>query len=87
MRSIIGIQSFKGSFRRTCVLLPTGGEDEIDLGQQCGAYIDPTSLAVVSYAAPTDPVHGAPKGYICPLGQICKVSYTSSLSDRLANVS
>ncbi|KAI0776961.1 Ion transport protein-domain-containing protein [Trametes elegans] len=69
--SIIGIQSFKGSFRRTCHLLPTLGEDEIALDQNCGGYIDPTTLQPVGYMdANGDNVSA--KGFICPLGQICR---------------
>ncbi|THH14934.1 hypothetical protein EW146_g5467 [Bondarzewia mesenterica] len=70
--SIIGIQTFSGSFRRSCYLSPTlGVEDEIQLGQQCGGYIDPQSLNATGYI----PLNGdpdRPKGYICPLGQVCK---------------
>ncbi|KAI0791303.1 Ion transport protein-domain-containing protein [Abortiporus biennis] len=69
--SIIGIQSFKGSFRRNCVLSPTGGEAEISLSQSCGAYIDPTTLEVVGYIN-KDGEQASPKGFVCPLGQICK---------------
>ncbi|KAI0331568.1 hypothetical protein GY45DRAFT_1248483 [Cubamyces sp. BRFM 1775] len=69
--SIIGIQSFKGSFRRTCHLPPTSGEDDIDLGQNCGGYIDPTTLQPIGYIN-SDGQNGAVKGFICPLGQICR---------------
>ncbi|KAI0667461.1 Ion transport protein-domain-containing protein [Trametes maxima] len=69
--SIVGIQSFKGSFRRTCHLLPTLGEDEIALEQNCGGYIDATTLQPVGYIN-ADGQNAAAKGFICPLGQICK---------------
>ncbi|KAI8976389.1 Ion transport protein-domain-containing protein [Trametes punicea] len=69
--SIIGIQSFKGSFRRTCHLLPTLGEDEIDLGQNCGGYIDPNTLQPVGFLN-SEGQNAAVKGFICPLGQVCK---------------
>ncbi|EKM51356.1 uncharacterized protein PHACADRAFT_263446 [Phanerochaete carnosa HHB-10118-sp] len=71
MFSIIGIQSFEGSFRRSCHLLPTGGEDNIDLGQQCGAYIDPNTLDVVPYISLENTTHTNVKGFVCPLGQVC----------------
>lgn len=71
-RSIIGIQSFKGSFRRTCHLSATLGEDDIPLDQNCGGYIDPTTLQPVGYLDASG-VNAAVKGYICPLGQVCKV--------------
>ncbi|OCH86932.1 hypothetical protein OBBRIDRAFT_890152 [Obba rivulosa] len=70
--SIIGIQSFSGSFRRTCHLNPTLGESEIILDSQfCGAYIDPDTLQPVGYLT-AEGTHGTIKGYVCPLGQICK---------------
>ncbi|CDO68509.1 hypothetical protein BN946_scf184998.g6 [Trametes cinnabarina] len=69
--SIIGIQSFKGSFRRTCHLAPTLGEDDIDLGQNCGGYIDPVTLQPVGYLNPQGQ-NAAIKGFVCPLGQVCK---------------
>ena len=72
--SIIGIQSFKGSFRRSCHLLPTLGEAEIPLssGQTCGAYVDPDTAEIVGYLASDNVTHGSVKGYVCPLGQICR---------------
>ena len=71
-RRIIGVQSFSGSFRRSCYLLPTLGQDEIQLDQQCGGYVDSGTLVPTGYVA----LDGTPqkaKGYICPLGQVCKV--------------
>jgi hypothetical protein len=74
---IIGVQSFSGSMRRTCVISATLGEPDILRdGQFCGGHIDPVSFNVTSY------IHSGnntipspePKGYICPLGQVCKVS-------------
>ncbi|KAI0321538.1 Ion transport protein-domain-containing protein [Amylostereum chailletii] len=68
--SIIGIQAFNGSFRRSCYLQPTLGENEIQLDDQtCGGYIDPVFLNVTSYIDRNGRPGGAPKGYICPLGQ------------------
>ncbi|KAI0086810.1 Ion transport protein-domain-containing protein [Irpex rosettiformis] len=72
MLSIIGIQSFKGSFRRSCSLLPINGEDEIDLGQTCGGYIDPVSQNVTGYLTRFNETSDSTKGFICPLGQICR---------------
>ncbi|KAJ3558247.1 hypothetical protein NM688_g1042 [Phlebia brevispora] len=72
--SIIGIQSFKGSFRRSCHLLPTLGQPEIPLssGQSCGAYVDQDTLEIVGWLANDNVTHAAVKGYVCPLGQICR---------------
>ncbi|KIM44013.1 hypothetical protein M413DRAFT_17890 [Hebeloma cylindrosporum] len=70
--SIIGVQSFKGSMRRTCVISPTLGEGEILRdGQFCGGHIDPVSLNVTGYIQLGDNTVLEPKGYICPLGQVC----------------
>ncbi|KAL5522184.1 CCH1 [Sanghuangporus sanghuang] len=71
--SIIGIQSFKGSYRRSCFLQTTFG-DEIQLEQRCGGYIDPISLNVTGYQMADGSISSTSKGYICPLGQICKVA-------------
>ena len=82
--SIIGIQSFKGSFRRTCHLSPVLGEDEISLGsQRCGAYIDPVTLDIVGYLS-SDGTNASPKGFVCPLGQVCKVCAECSTSRPLS---
>ncbi|KAI9461510.1 Ion transport protein-domain-containing protein [Russula earlei] len=71
--SIIGVQSFKGSLRRSCYLEPTLGEGEAQLNHMCGGYIDPVSLSVMPYIA-RDGRNVTIKGYICPLGQVCKES-------------
>jgi voltage-dependent calcium channel len=67
-----GIQSFSGSLRRSCYLAPTLGEPEAQLSHFCGGFIDPTTLSVVPYIT-QDRQNGTVKGYICPLGQTCKV--------------
>lgn len=74
--SIVGVQSFKGSLRRNCVLVQSGGNGNITLGQACGGQIDPVSLNTTSYYSGQGlRVGGEPKGYICPLGQICQVGH------------
>ncbi|GLB42802.1 putative calcium channel [Lyophyllum shimeji] len=71
--SIIGVQSFKGSLRRTCVLSPTLGEQEQQIeGQFCGGYIDPVTLNPTGYVMLDGTISATTKGYICPLGQTCK---------------
>ena len=74
--SIIGVQSFRGSFRRQCVLTdPTNSSDTIPLSQQCGGYLDPTSLRSVPYLDLNgSPANSGAKGFICPLNQVCQVS-------------
>ena len=72
--SVIGIQSFKGSLRRTCYLSPTLGEGEIAIDNQfCGGYINPDNLTVMGYVQADGTHYTSTKGYICPLGQICRV--------------
>jgi hypothetical protein len=78
--SIIGVQVFKGSLRRTCVLEATLGEQPIVLDDQfCGGYVDPVFLNETGYIN----LAGVPskdiKGYICPLGQTCRESGTNPL--------
>src|SRR4051812_43577320 len=71
--SIIGVQSFGGSLRRTCVLQPTLGEGPIPIEQFCGGHIDPVTLKPTSFVLNNGFSIGTAKGYICPLGQICQV--------------
>ncbi|KAH0580401.1 hypothetical protein H2248_001903 [Termitomyces sp. 'cryptogamus'] len=71
--SIIGVQSFKGSLRRTCLFQPVLGEQEIQIeGQFCGGYIDPVTLQPTGYLTLDGSQSNISKGYICPLGQVCK---------------
>ncbi|KDR66929.1 hypothetical protein GALMADRAFT_258813 [Galerina marginata CBS 339.88] len=71
--SIIGVQSFKGSLRRSCIITPTLGETpHLRDGQFCGGYIDPDTLRAVPYVQLNNLTAPAAKGYICPLGQECR---------------
>lgn len=70
--SIIGVQSFKGSFRRNCYLQPTLGESQTQTSQSCGGYVDAATLNVFPYIQLDGTPGPAVKGYICPLGQICQ---------------
>jgi hypothetical protein len=80
--SIIGVQSFRGSFRRSCVLTdPNNATNQIVLEQICGGHLNTTSLAEARYLLlDGSPSSSPPKGYICPLGQICQVSKTHDKS-------
>ncbi|CAG8487610.1 8970_t:CDS:10 [Diversispora eburnea] len=66
--SIIGVQAFKGSLGRRCVWInPNNGSNFTLEEQYCGGYKNdsityPFDGSSLSYA----------KGYICPVGQICK---------------
>lgn len=72
--SIIGVQSFKGSMRRTCVIVE--GHHLRD-GQFCGGHIDPVTLNVTGYIDLNNNTVPDSKGYICPLGQRCMVNSKS----------
>ncbi|KIY67001.1 hypothetical protein CYLTODRAFT_376891 [Cylindrobasidium torrendii FP15055 ss-10] len=73
--SIIGIQSFQGSLRRTCFLTGTQGVDEIQLSSQfCGGYINPENMTIMSYIDSNGDHGPTAKGYICPLGLECRVT-------------
>ncbi|KAG9101606.1 calcium channel protein [Ceratobasidium sp. 370] len=71
--SIVGVQSFKGSFRRTCVVADTIADvaNGIDLSQSCGGWVDPATLETVGYVDSSGNVTSEAKGFTCPLGQIC----------------
>ncbi|KAG8763613.1 calcium channel protein [Ceratobasidium sp. 423] len=71
--SIVGVQSFKGSFRRTCVVADSIADisNGITLSQNCGAWIDPTTLEQSGYVDSDNQVQSEIKGFTCPLGQIC----------------
>ncbi|KAL1701237.1 Ion transport protein-domain-containing protein [Schizophyllum commune] len=72
---IIGVQSFSGSLRRACYLQPVLGEDEMQLDDTtCGGYVDPDTLNEVPYIMQDGQHSNTVKGYVCPLGQICRES-------------
>jgi hypothetical protein len=77
--AIIGIQSFKSSFRRTCVWIDPEGQsnytlnDPWDTVQFCGGYLNSTTGAKNAWLDFNGDSAGfSPKGYICPQGSICK---------------
>ncbi|KAK4687032.1 voltage-dependent calcium channel, partial [Tremellales sp. Uapishka_1] len=72
--SIIGVQSFRGSFRRNCVLTdPNNSTNIITLSQQCGGYLDPTTLENRPYLNEDGGFALVnAKGYVCPMGQTCQ---------------
>ncbi|KIM51695.1 hypothetical protein SCLCIDRAFT_33242 [Scleroderma citrinum Foug A] len=68
--SIIGVQSFKGSLRRNCYLLPIQGEGQTQLTNTfCGGHMNVTTLQPSPYLKLDGSSAEAAKGYICPLGQ------------------
>jgi hypothetical protein len=77
--AIIGIQSFKSSFRRTCVWIDPEGQSNYTLNnawdtlQFCGGYLDGTTGEKKPWLDFNGENAGfSPKGYICPQGSICK---------------
>ena len=82
LHRIIGVQTFKGSMQRTCVISPTLGEGNISTSegpppfpQFCGGHIDPVHFNVTGYIMSSDNKSALEhKGFICPLGQVCMVS-------------
>ncbi|KAF8122971.1 Ion transport protein-domain-containing protein [Boletus edulis] len=70
--SVIGVQSFRRSLRRTCNLLPVLGENSTQLTQVCGGHINATTLAPSPYLYFDGTPASITKGFICPLGQLCQ---------------
>jgi hypothetical protein len=81
------VQTFQGSFRRTCFVLPAAGETEpVQLDSQlCGGYINATTLRTMPFLR-SDGSDGEIKGYICPVGQICMVRGGMSIPCARLNV-
>ncbi|WVQ85091.1 hypothetical protein IAT38_007255 [Cryptococcus sp. DSM 104549] len=73
--SIIGVQSFRGSYRRACVFTdPSNATNVITLEQQCGGWLDET-LTKQSYLDIDGDISSVPpKGFICPQGQVCQTT-------------
>jgi hypothetical protein len=76
--AIVGVQSFKSSFRRSCVWIDPQGQNNFTMNdpynvlQLCGGYLDANT------GNPTPWVYGNgessgfdPKGYLCPQGSMC----------------
>ncbi|WFD25877.1 calcium channel protein [Malassezia nana] len=75
--AVIGIQSFKGSYLRTCVWIGDLNNEpgqNYTLNQICGGSVDPNNRTQIvghyEYQG-TEPTNMTPKGYICPYGQLC----------------
>lgn len=77
--SIIGVQSFRGSLRRFCVMDPNNSTGNYAQLGNCGGYWNMTddgggggAMTKVSYLTLDGRnVDIEPKGYICPINQIC----------------
>lgn len=82
--SIIGLQSFKGSYRRSCVWigdLNTGVNLEAGanytLDQICGGWYDRDQNRMSYIQVDGVPSRMTPKGYFCPTGSMCVESDTN----------
>ncbi|KAL5002707.1 Ion transport protein-domain-containing protein [Aspergillus recurvatus] len=76
--AIVGIQSFKSSFRRTCVWLGTEYDeqnftmnDPFGTLQFCGGWLDETGTQRPWLYFDGLESDSKPKGFICPQGSIC----------------
>ncbi|KAJ5950888.1 uncharacterized protein N7479_009301 [Penicillium vulpinum] len=76
--AIIGIQSFKSSFKRTCVWIDPAGQsnytlnDAWDTLQFCGGYLDEQTGEEMQWLDRNGIGAGfRPKGYLCPRGSVC----------------
>lgn len=77
--SIIGIQSFKGSYRRNCVWVgDLNSGIDADPGQNyttnqiCGGWIDGNHVRQPHLTASGQLSPIGAKGYLCPIGQVCQ---------------
>lgn len=88
--AIVGIQSFKSSFRRTCVWVGTEyGEQNFTLNdpsgsfQLCGGWLNETGYQQPWIKDDWSYSDSSPKGYICPVGSLClegKNPYNQTMS-------
>ncbi len=72
---IIGIQSFEGSYRRNCVFVgDLNGQPGVNttLTQICGGFLNTTGSKLGHVLADGMPSGLSPKGFICPIGQVCQ---------------
>ena len=54
------------------------GIQPVNLTQQCGRWIDPTTLKEVGYVTVAGVITDSFKGFICPFGQTCVVRNESA---------
>jgi len=82
--SIIGIQSFQGSYRRSCVWLGVGADQQpgtnYTLNQICGGYLDADGQRQGHLRVDLQPSGTGPKGFICPVGQLCVEQSSNPMS-------
>ncbi|GAV46856.1 hypothetical protein ZYGR_0A04540 [Zygosaccharomyces rouxii] len=82
---VLGVQSFRGSFRRQCVW--TNPNDPTDTytydNQFCGGYLDPKTGAPKNYVFADGSEGPISKGFLCPRNSKC-VSDTNPYNGRVS---
>ncbi|KAK0539429.1 calcium channel protein [Tilletia horrida] len=82
--SIIGVQSFKGSYRRSCVWLGIGADQQpgtnYTLSQICGGFYDAAGQAHGHLNTDLSPSGAGAKGFMCPNGQVCVEQSSNPMS-------
>lgn len=69
--AIVGVQSFKSSFRRHCVWIdPAGKQNFTNENQFCGGHLSAAGIPEPYMEAPGMP-KGTDKGFLCPRGSVC----------------
>lgn len=73
--AIIGIVSFRSSFRRQCLWInPDDSSDTyLNAFQFCGSYLDPQTLEILPYLNSRNETSGVKKGFACPANSICRI--------------
>lgn len=72
--AIVGVQSFKSSFRRTCVWIdPAGQRNWTNSDQFCGGHLKNVEgdLIPEPYISAPGMPPGTHKGFLCPKGSLC----------------
>lgn len=71
--AIIGVESFKSSFRRQCFWTNPNNSTDTYLNefQFCGSYLDPTTKNVMPYLNSAGISSGIIKGFTCPVNSKC----------------
>ncbi|KAM0754891.1 hypothetical protein T439DRAFT_283840 [Meredithblackwellia eburnea MCA 4105] len=72
MFGIIGVQSFKGSYRRVCMWIDPQGIENITMSQMCGGFVNASGKPVGFVVSSTGQSSTeGPKGFICPAPSLC----------------
>ncbi|KAK4699887.1 hypothetical protein P7C70_g6370, partial [Phenoliferia sp. Uapishka_3] len=83
MFSIIGVQSFKGSYKRACQWTDTTGQyGNVTTSQICGGFIDSLTGKALGYIQKSNgqPSSEGAKGFVCPPPSVCVRSFPLALT-------